>query len=40
MLLEDLGDLLWIDLDLLDHDLLQTRVTEGENDVKLKGKRT
>ena len=40
MLLEGLGDLLWIGLDLLDHDLLQARVTEGENDLKVKGKKT
>lgn len=40
MLLQDLGGLLKVDLDLLDHDLLQARVIEGENDLRVKGKKT
>lgn len=40
MLLEGLGGLLEVDLDLLDHDLLQARVIEGQNDLIVKGKKT
>lgn len=40
MLLGDLVGLLEVDLDLQDHDLLQARVIEGENDLIVKGKKT
>lgn len=40
MLLEDLGDLLEVGLDLVDHDLLHAQVIEGENDLRAKGKKT
>ena len=40
MLQEDLGGLPEVDLDLLNHYLLQARVTEGVNDLRVKGKKT
>lgn len=36
MLLEGLGGLVGVDGDLLHHDLLQIRVMEGENDLRVK----
>ena len=40
MLLEGLGGLLEVDLDLLDHDLLHARVIGEGSDLIVKGKKT
>ena len=40
MLLEGPGGLLKVGSDLLDHDLLQARAIKGENDLKVKARKT
>ena len=40
MLQDDLGGPPEVDSDFLDRDLLQARVTQGVNDLRVKGKKT